>query len=81
MKAVILRSVLKPLFERVGTMIAAYMIARGVDSDAAAQVVNGLVAFAAIVLDLLTSAINRQREMGALISQHLNQWPTTREDD
>ncbi len=81
MKAVILRSVLKPLFERVGTMIAAYVIARGVDSDAAAQVVNGLVAFAAIVLDLLTSAINRQREMGALISQHLNQWPTTREDD
>lgn len=61
MKA-LLRGIGRPLVERVGTMIAAYLIARGVESDQAALLVNSLVAVCFVVLDMLTSAVNRQRD-------------------
>lgn len=62
MKATLLRGIVRPLLERVGTMIAAYLIARGIESDLAAQMVNGAVAVAFVVLDLLTASVNRQKD-------------------
>lgn len=59
---VLLRSIGRPLVERVGTMIATYLIARGFDSDLAAQVVNGLVAVAFVALDMVTATVNRQND-------------------
>lgn len=64
----ILRGIVRPLLERVGTMIAAYLIARGIDSDLAAQLVNGVIAVAFVVLDLTSSAVNRQRDETKLIA-------------
>lgn len=69
MREILGRGVIRPLVERLGTMFAAYMIARGVDSELAAQMVNGLVAFAAILVDLITSAVFRERDANRLIDQ------------
>lgn len=68
-KTAIARNMVRPLLERAGTMFAAYLIARGIDSDAAAQLVNGLIAAAFVLLDLVTSAVNRQRDETRLLNE------------
>lgn len=45
-------NVAKPLVNRLGTMLAAYLIAKGADSDLAAQLVNGIVAAVFVGIDL-----------------------------
>lgn len=62
MKGMLFRGVVRPLLERGGTMIAAYLIARGIESDTAAIVVNGIVALPFVLLDLLTASVNRQKD-------------------
>ena len=57
MKNVMVRNLVLPLVERLGTMVAAYIIATGADSGLAAQVANGLVACMFILIDLVTSKI------------------------
>jgi hypothetical protein len=65
----ILRNLGRPILERVGTMIAAYLIARGVESDQAALLVNSLMAACFVVFDMLTSAVNRQRDETRLYAE------------
>lgn len=69
MKGMVLRGIVRPLVERLGTMLAAYMIARGFDSDLTAQLINALVAALFVGLDLVTAAINRDRDMTRLLNR------------
>lgn len=78
MKGMLLRGVVRPLIERLGTMLAAYLIARGVDSDQAAQLINYLVAALFIVVDLAAAAVNRYRDETRLIGH--NGGPSLRDD-
>ena len=59
MKEMLLRNFARPLLERLGTMAAAYLIARGLDSDAVAQLVNGVMAAVLVGLDLVLARFNR----------------------
>jgi len=68
MKAVLLR-VARPLLERIGTMIAAYLIARGFDSDLTAQLMNGVVAVTFVILDMLTSSVYREHDEKRLLAE------------
>jgi len=68
MKSILLR-LSRPILERVGTMIAAYLIARGVDSDLAAQLMNGAMAIAFLVLDTLTSSVYREHDEKRLYAE------------
>lgn len=77
MHGTLLRSIVRPLIERVGTMVAAYLIARGVDSDAAAQLLNGLTAAALVLFDLVFASFNRARDEHRLMTEILS----PREDD
>lgn len=64
MKGKVLEVLVRPLFERVGTMLAAYLIARGLDSDLVAQITNGLVAALLVGVDLAVAAVNRGKTGG-----------------
>lgn len=68
MKATLVRNVFRPLFERVGTMFAAYLIARGVDSDLAAQLVNAMIAVVFVGVDLVTARVNVIRDETATLA-------------
>lgn len=63
MKNVLVRNIVRPFVERLGTMAAAYFIARGLDSEMVAQAANFLVAFVCVVLDLVVSSISRERDV------------------
>ncbi|GAA4130383.1 hypothetical protein ACFFTN_15505 [Aminobacter aganoensis] len=69
MKNVLLRGVFRPLIERLGTMLAAYMIARGFDSDLTAQLMNALVAALFVGLDLVTAAMGRHYDETKLLGE------------
>lgn len=60
MKNLIIRNFARPLLERLGTMAAAYLIARGLDSDLVAQFINGLMAAVLVGFDLLFARYNRK---------------------
>lgn len=85
MKGIMLRGIVRPLVERLGTMLAAYMIARGLDSDLIAQLINALVAVVFVGLDLVTSAVNRDRDITRFVQEadysHLAGRLHRREDD
>lgn len=53
--------VVKPLFRRIGTFIATYIVASGVPSDTAETIVLGVVAGAGVVFDLATSHFFRKK--------------------
>ena len=72
MQGTLLRTIVRPLIERLGTMAAAYMIARGVDSDMAAQLINGLAAAALVLFDLVTASYNRARDEHRLMMEILS---------
>lgn len=59
----IVRNLVRPFIERLGTMAAAYFIARGLDSEMVAQAANFLVAFLCVVLELVVSSIGRERDV------------------
>ena len=67
MKGMLLHSILRPLIERIGTMLAAYMIARGLDSDLTAQLMNAVVATLLVGLDLVTASMGRQFDVSRLL--------------
>ena len=67
MKGMVLRSVVRPLIERLGTMLAAYMIARGADSDLAAQLMNAVVAALLVGFDLVTASMGRHADVSRLL--------------
>ncbi|MGF7009266.1 hypothetical protein [Aminobacter sp. BE322] len=75
MKEMLLRNFAKPLLERLGTMAAAYLIARGLDSDLVAQLINGLMAALLVGIDLLWARSNRNSLIGH------NGGPSLREAD
>ncbi|MFU0507254.1 hypothetical protein [Pseudaminobacter sp. NGMCC 1.201702] len=60
MKDMLIRNFARPLLERLGTMAAAYLIARGLDSDLVAQLVNGVMAAVLVGVDLLTARASRK---------------------
>ena len=60
MKEMLLRNFARPLVERLGTMAAAYLIARGLDGDLVAQLVNYLTAALLVGVDLVFAKYNRQ---------------------
>lgn len=64
-KNTIVRNVLRPLIERIGTMIAVYLVARGLDSDLVATMMNGAVAALFVAVDLIVSRLVREKEIGA----------------
>lgn len=62
MRSILLRNFVKPLVERLGTMLAAFLIARGLDADMVAQLLNAVVAAMLVGVDLLISAVNRNAQ-------------------
>lgn len=60
MRAAILRNFIRPMLERLGTMTAAYLIAKGLDGDLVAQLINSVVAALLVLMDLLIAKHNRQ---------------------
>lgn len=79
MKEMLFRNLARPLLERLGTMFAAYLIARGLDSDLVAQFVNAAMALVFVMFDLFVSHVNRGRDIIRLIGH--NGGPTLREGD
>ena len=69
MKGTLLRGIVRPLLERLGTMAAAYLIARGLDSDLTAQLVNATLAAVFILFDLVVSTVNRDRDITRFINE------------
>ncbi|CAI2934744.1 hypothetical protein [Aminobacter niigataensis] len=67
MKNMLLHSIMRPLVERLGTMLAAYMIARGLDSDLTAQLMNAIVAALLVGIDLLTASMGRHYDVSRLL--------------
>lgn len=59
MKNSLIINFVRPILERLGTMAAAYLIARGLDSDLVAQAVNGIMAAALVGLDLVLARKGR----------------------
>lgn len=64
MKEFLLFNLLRPLLERVGTMFAAYLIAKGLDGDHVAQFVNSVFAALLMGLELAVAAILRKSDGG-----------------
>lgn len=62
MKELLVRNLARPLAERLGTVAATYLIARGLDSDLVAQLVNALLAVVLVGLDLVMSKTNQYRD-------------------
>lgn len=62
MKSIFIRGFVRPLVERAGTAVAVWLIARGIESDTAAIVVNGIVALPFVLVDLLAASVNRQKD-------------------
>ena len=77
MKNAFLRTVFRPLIERVGTMLAAYLIARSFDSDLAAQLGNALVALLCVAFDLVVARYSREREENKILGAMYGpvEWP------
>lgn len=73
-KETLLRNLVRPLIERLGTMIAAYLIATGADSDLVAQLANGLAAMLFLLVDFVSSRFFREREIARLLGGG-SQWP------
>ena len=69
MKEMLVRNLVRPLFERLGTMLAAYLIARGLDSDLVAQFVNAAMAAVLVLIDLALSRVNRDRDITRFINE------------
>lgn len=69
MKEMLVRNLVRPLFERLGTMLAAYLIARGLDSDLVAQFINAAMAAVLVLIDLALSRVNRDRDVTRLINE------------
>lgn len=80
MKEKFILNLFRPLIERIGTMIAAYLIATGADSELVAQVANGLVAAVFLLPDLVISKWFRQRDIAAVIDRESHLWPFRRDD-
>lgn len=81
MKQKVLVTLLRPFVERIGTMIAAYLIATGADSELVAQVANGLVAAVFLLPDIVISRWFRQRDIAAVIDRESHLWPFRQDDD
>lgn len=84
MKEMLVRNLVRPLFERLGTMLAAYLIARGLDSDLVAQFVNAAMAAVLVLIDLALSRVNRDRDITRVINEagrYDNVLGLRREDD
>lgn len=56
----VLSDVLKPLARRVGTALAAVIVAQGVPNDTADQIATGAVAAMLLILDLVHSKFDRR---------------------
>ena len=81
MKHKLILNLLRPFIERIGTMIAAYLIATGADSELVAQVANGLVAAVFLLPDLVISKWFRQRDIAEVIDRESHLWPFRRDED
>lgn len=62
MKRLLYRNLLRPLIERVGTVAATLLVAKGFDGELVNQLVTGLTASSLIALDLLFSRLNREAD-------------------
>ncbi|MCA0277274.1 MAG: hypothetical protein LCH86_14825 [Proteobacteria bacterium] len=69
MKEMFFRNLARPLLERLGTMFAAWLVMRGLDSDLVAQLVNALVALVAVSAELVLYHVNRGRDITRFINE------------
>lgn len=58
-KQLVLTEIARPLVRRLGTAAGAYLIATGVADDQATLIVNGIVALALLLVDLVNSHVER----------------------
>lgn len=68
MRNKIVLQVLRPVLERLGTAIAAYLIASGADTELVGQAANGLVALLFVISDLIVAKWFRKAEAAGLLS-------------
>lgn len=61
---VLLRNPARLLVERLGTMAAAYLIARGVESDTVVTAVNAVTALALVAVEWVVVTMTREKELG-----------------
>lgn len=67
MKNKLLAVVIKPLINRLGTALAAFLVASaGADASLANEVATGLIALALIMLDLFNAAVDREKIKAAV---------------
>lgn len=59
MKSLLIRNLVRPLVERVGTMLAAALIAYGWDGELVHQFITALSAVALVSFDLAVARFNR----------------------
>lgn len=62
MRRTIVRNLLRPLLERIGTALAAVMIATGWDGELVHQLVTALTAAVFVAADLVLARLNRESE-------------------
>lgn len=57
----VVEQIAKPILRRVGTVVAAYLVAKEVPQDVIDQIVTGLIALGLVGVDLAFSYLNRQK--------------------
>lgn len=60
-KFFIRKNLLEPLVRRAGTMLAAFLVAKGIDAPTIDLIVNGVAAAAAVSFDLGLSYLDRKK--------------------
>lgn len=61
MKAILVRNLVRPLSERLGTALAVWLVSEGWNGDLVQQFTTGLVATVLVAVDLFLSRVH-QRE-------------------
>lgn len=61
MKNTLIRNLVRPLFERLGTALAVWLVATGMDGEAIEQIVTAVTALLAVSADLIVNRMSRDR--------------------
>lgn len=59
MKAILIKNLVRPLTERLGTALAVWLVAEGWNGDLVQQFVTGLVATLLVAVDLFLSRVHQ----------------------
>lgn len=83
-KDAFLKTVLKPLFERMGTILAMWLVAKGLDGDMVATAVNAVMAALVLFVEFLWAGrkeVKLEEGKEALKILERNSWFASREGD